>query len=264
MKDKHVHLVYEQLLLISQSLTDCASLADAQNLIRQNQEIQSFVIHSEKSKPSSESSPNQSLQFLIHEIKKFLNTHETPHVRHRFDCLLVPFERYLQKKTTDSDFLVSTIDKTTARKPFPVRLILENLRSEFNVGSIFRSAESFGVEQISLCGYTPLPLKADMGTRNKIPHCHQSIVDAITQAKQNKFTVIALETVHQGMKIHDAIQSEKICFVLGNERHGLMPATLNLCDAVVQIPLFGNKNSLNVGVAAGISLYEYHRSKCHL
>jgi 23S rRNA (guanosine2251-2'-O)-methyltransferase len=252
MKNKQVHLVFEQLIGISRKILESTSLADVQILIRHNLPIQDFI------------SDTQSEIYLIHEINKFMNTKDTTNVRHHLDCLIVPFERFLQKKTTDSDFLISVQDQNTQRNTFPVRLILENLRSEFNVGSIFRSADCFGVELISLCGYTPLPQKTDMGTKDKIHYKNHSVTEAIVQAKQSGYTIIALETIHQGQKLHEIIQSEKICFVLGNERHGLLPETMRLCDLVVQIPLLGNKNSLNVAVAAGLSLYEYHRSRMNL
>ena len=250
---------YDQLSLISKTVDSQTTLQDLQNQVRGNQGIQDFLQASTPNLLLQKSSDATDITHLHQELQKFLISQSVTNLPHHFDCLIVPFERALQKKLADPDLIITTTDSKKPRSFFPVRLLLENLRSDFNVGSIFRSAECLGAEKIELCGYTPVPHKTDMGTKDMIPYSNRSISKAMTEAKQLGYTIIGLETAPNSQTLFEIKLPQKVCFVLGNERHGLLPETIQQCDHIVQIPLMGNKNSLNVGVTASLALYEYMR-----
>lgn len=183
---------------------------------------------------------------------------------------IVPLERLLQKELRDDEFLVYSQDaiknhEALTQKKMPLVFILHNLRSAFNVGSIFRTAECFGVSKIYLCGYTPLPTqtklaKTAMGTENLIAWEEvPKIADLLKNLRQEGMHVVALETTSHAVQMDQKFSNNPTAFVFGNERFGLDPEVLELCSEVREIPLRGQKNSLNVGVAAAIATYEFSR-----
>lgn len=135
------------------------------------------------------------------------------------------------------------------------------------MGSIFRTADAVGVTKIYLVGYTPDPndrfgrerndiAKVALGAEKNIPWEHRdSIEELITELKQEGVEVVALEQ-HTDSVDYKAYQSEgDVALVLGNEPDGIVDAVLELCDTIIEIPMHGEKESLNVSVAAGIALY---------
>lgn len=183
-----------------------------------------------------------------------------------FVTLIVPFERLADRNLKDDDFLVTTQDQNQkVRKVFPLRVILHNLRSSFNVGSIFRTSECFGIEKIYLCGYTATPeeiktLKTSMGTAEIVAWEKSSeLNELIQQIKKEGYKIIALETAQKSLPLHFDGLTGPTCLILGNERFGVDYETLSLCDEVRQIPTFGSKNSLNVASSFAIAAYEYSK-----
>jgi 23S rRNA (guanosine2251-2'-O)-methyltransferase len=148
-------------------------------------------------------------------------------------------------------------------------LILHNIRSVHNVGSIFRTADAVGVSNIILTGYTPLPIdrfkqprkdfsKVSLGAEKTVPWSQaKTVASAIKQLKKEGFTVVAVEQDKTSVPIFEYAhtQNEKIALVLGNEVRGVSKPTLKQCDAIVEIPMRGKKESLNVSVAAGIAMF---------
>jgi tRNA G18 (ribose-2'-O)-methylase SpoU len=188
--------------------------------------------------------------------------------RQQFWSVLVPVEREVaQVKITDIDILDSDLPESTdtAQKSFtlqmPLTVVLDSIRSAFNVGGIFRSAECFGVQEVVLCGYTPLPdqpqvAKAALGTEQRIPWRYtEDILTAIANLKASGITCYALETVADAPDVADTDWAFPAALILGNERFGLNPEVIAACDAIVRIPLFGRKNSLNVVSAFTIAAY---------
>ena len=179
--------------------------------------------------------------------------------------LSVPVERALQRNLRDDQFLTTTrdLDPDTNRTTYPISLVVENLRSAFNVGSLFRTGDGLGVEKIYLAGYTPTPDqellgKTALGAQQNLPWSHEPHLENLIQSlKQKSIRLMALETSPTALEISQPFQLIPSAFILGNERFGLSPATLELCDEVRFIPMAGRKNSLNVGVAAGLALYEW-------
>ncbi len=180
--------------------------------------------------------------------------------------ILVPFERLLGKAIRDDEFLVTEDDGGT-RAVRPLTIVAENIRSAFNVGAIFRTAEAFGAEKVLLTGYTSTPeeertAKTSMGTEKDIaweslPRSH----DAIEKLKQDGYTIIALETAEGAETLGEMAWPEKTALILGNERFGVDHETLAQVDRILRIPLHGRKNSLNVGIALGVALADWRRER---
>lgn len=182
--------------------------------------------------------------------------------------LLVPLERLLNRSARDEEFLYLESDQTELsaeakelRERLPRIVICENLRSAFNVGSIFRTGECFLVNEIWLTGYTAPPSKTAMGTDEVVTWksvAHSK--DAINDAKAKGYKVIALEVSAEASSLENFEWPEKTALVLGNERFGVDSATLAECDHVLKISTSGTKNSLNVGVAFGIAASTWRRT----
>lgn len=177
---------------------------------------------------------------------------------------MIPFERALQRNFSDDEFLIYEHDQPDRiLQRVPLVFVLENIRSAFNVGAIFRTAECLGAEEVILTGYTPSPLSAKiektaMGSINYLKWSeNKSTFDVIDQLKQKKYHVIGLETAPSAKHYTAKYPKGPIAFVLGNERYGLEKDVLNYCDEVRKISVFGIKNSLNVGIAAGVVGFEW-------
>lgn len=147
-------------------------------------------------------------------------------------------------------------------------LILENIRSAYNVGAIFRTADGAGVDKIFLIGYTPNPIdrfgrvqteiqKTSLGASTEIPWSHhQSSLDVIKELKIVGFQVVVLEQTFQSIPLKNFTIPKKVVYVVGNEVGGVEEDTINQADVLVDIPMLGSKESLNVSVATSIVLYK--------
>lgn len=183
-----------------------------------------------------------------------------------FSSFAVPFERLLHKNLQDDEFLVIEDDKVAApAEKLPLVFVLDNIRSAFNVGSIFRTAECLGAQHIYLCGYTPLPSqfkveKTAMGTQDYIEWSEAGkLLECLEDLKDEGYRIVALETAASATDLFSEFSPEPTAFVLGNERFGLDPEILKVIDEVRIIPLRGRKNSLNVGVTAAVAGFEWMR-----
>lgn len=203
----------------------------------------------------------------ISEIAKHLRPTMT--MKH-YVSWIIPIERLLQKELRDDEFLIfSTDGERKNSEKIPLVFILHNLRSAFNVGSIFRTAECFGVSKIYLCGYTPLPTqgklaKTAMGTDALVEWEEALKIPELLKSLRNQnYHIVALETTSHAVDLAKDFLDSPTAFVLGNERFGIDPEILELCSEVRKIPLRGRKNSLNVGVATAIATYEFSRQLTH-
>jgi 23S rRNA (guanosine2251-2'-O)-methyltransferase len=154
-------------------------------------------------------------------------------------------------------------------------IILGDIRSTHNVGSILRTADGFGVIEVFYAGYTPYPAQVNdvrlPHLRNKISsqiaktalgaekipsHICKSTLDAITAAKKAGYIVAALEQSPTSIALQNFAQDDSIALLLGNELDGISSEILTQCDVILEIPMWGTKESFNVSVAAGIALYQ--------
>jgi len=186
--------------------------------------------------------------------------------------LFLPIERKHSRGLRDDQFIISELDRPTnitEFKKIPLFLILDNLRSGFNVGAIFRTADCLGVSHIYLSGYTSTPdqnntlEKTTMGADKGVSWSyHKTISEVLKIVKEEKnIPVVALETVADSRVIFtpNLFPPSGCALILGNERFGIEAETLKQCDLIVSIPCGGIKNSLNVGIAFGICGYEILR-----
>ncbi len=151
----------------------------------------------------------------------------------------------------------------------PVVAVLENIRSAYNVGSVFRTADAFLLEAIYITGYSPFPphkeiRKTALGAEDTVAWQHFSNARlAIEQLKSNGYKVLAVEQVKGSLFLEQAHfdAHEKIAVLFGNEVTGVEQETIQLCDGCIEIPQLGMKHSLNVATAAGVVLWEIIRTR---
>lgn len=152
---------------------------------------------------------------------------------------------------------------------FPIVLVLDSIRSMSNVGSIFRTADAFGISAVYLCGHTGTPPhreinKTALGATETVEWKYfEDISEALELLKTNEFEIFAIEQAHPSIELqsfHPSSQ-QKLALVLGNEVTGVSESALEYCDGVVEIPQFGSKHSLNVAVSAGIVAWQVLASK---
>jgi 23S rRNA (guanosine2251-2'-O)-methyltransferase len=161
----------------------------------------------------------------------------------------------------------STAEFRIAEK-LPVVLLLENIRSMHNVGSVFRTADAFLAEAIYLCGYTPRPPHRDihktaLGATETVAWKHlEKTVDAIKLLKKEDYRILAVEQASGSVPLQrfKLLSGDKIALIFGNEVLGVSEEVLEYCDGCIEIPQFGMKHSLNVSVAAGMVLWELVRA----
>lgn len=147
--------------------------------------------------------------------------------------------------------------------------VLDNLRSVYNVGSIFRTANAAGVEKIILCGTTPTPLdkkgarrsdfaKVALGAEDTVMwEYKEDTVEALKALKQDRYYIVAFEQDNNAIDYKEITlkEKQKVAFVVGEEVAGIKVDRLSLCDVIAEIPMLGTKESLNVTIAFGIGVY---------
>ncbi|MEU4575558.1 TrmH family RNA methyltransferase [Nonomuraea sp. ATR24] len=169
-----------------------------------------------------------------------------------------------QLRPTDVKRLNRTWRRNTGNR---LGLILESVTGPFNVGSIFRSAAAFGVDQIWLAGNATPPTnpkagKTALGT-DRLVTWHEAMpaTEAVKAARDDGFTVLAIELTAEAVPLHRADLGRDVCLVVGSEDHGCSPALLDAADGVCYIPQVGRVGSFNVAVAAAIALAEARRQE---
>lgn len=149
-------------------------------------------------------------------------------------------------------------------------VVIDNVRSALNVGSIFRTCDGAGVSRILLVGYTPAPIdrfgriqpeinKTSLGASTMIAweqrENGEDIKERIVKLKEDGFTIVAVEQTRSSISLYDFTVPQKTVYVVGNEIDGVSKELLEVSDVAVEIPMAGKKESLNVGVATGIVLF---------
>lgn len=142
--------------------------------------------------------------------------------------------------------------------------ILDNIRSQHNTGSVFRTADAFGIQEVCLCGITATPpsreiQKTALGATDSVKWSYfGSTEEAIQYFKNLGFRIIAIEQVKGSISLVDfhPAPADKLALVFGNEVSGVDEKALKLCDSAIEIPQFGTKHSFNISVTAGIVLWQ--------
>ena len=162
-----------------------------------------------------------------------------------------------------------SVDEFKQSEKFPIVVVLDNIRSMHNVGSVFRTADAFLLQGIYLCGYTPQPPHRDinktaLGATETVEWKYFSTTkQAVEELKGAEYKVYAIEQVEKSIMLDSfsVDDIEKVAVVFGNEVSGVEEEVIKLCDGCIEIPQLGMKHSLNISVAAGIVLWEMVRKR---
>ena len=189
------------------------------------------------------------------------------------------FQRHadsLPLRNKNSDMKKLTHDEISVNRPIleglqyvrklPVSVILNNIRSTYNVGSIFRTSDGAMVEKIYLCGYTPAPpkkevLKTALGSTESVQWEYvNDPLEVVKKLKAEGYTIAALELADGSILHYETpLDSFPLALIIGNEITGVAQELLDECDLALEIPQYGIKQSLNVAVAYGISIFELRK-----
>ncbi len=166
-------------------------------------------------------------------------------------------------------FQVTTAAAAYDRLPrLPVQVLLENVRSLYNVGAFFRTCDAVGVDTLHLCGITGRPPgkeihKTALGAEESVRwEYHPHSARLVEQRRGAGYEIAAVETSLHAVDLFDWRPNFPVCLVFGNEVDGVEPALSRMCDTHVRIPMLGQKHSLNVATAGGVALYELLRKYC--
>ena len=152
-------------------------------------------------------------------------------------------------------------------KKIPLIIVLDNVRSLNNIGSVFRTADAFLIEKIYLCGITASPPHKDIhktahgATKSVDWEYHKEAAEVVKQLKDKKKIVYAIEQAESALSLENfkIAPNEKYAFVLGNEVKGVSQAIVNQCDGVIEIPQEGTKHSLNIAAATAVVLWDFYQ-----
>ncbi len=160
-----------------------------------------------------------------------------------------------------------TPDEFKLEVKIPLIIILDNVRSLHNVGSVFRTGDAFAIEAIYLCGITSTPPQAEihktaLGAEDTVDwEYYEDTAAAVNKLKAEGYTVYAVEQAQGSTLLTDfkITNERKIALILGNEVKGVQQSVVDICDGCIEIPQFGTKHSLNVSVTSGIIIWEFFK-----
>ncbi len=172
----------------------------------------------------------------------------------------------IRKLSTD-ELNRKSVDEFKTSLKTPIIIVLDNVRSLNNIGSIFRTADAFLIEAIYLCGICATPphkeiRKTALGAEDSVQWKYfENTLDAVLSLKKQGFTLIAIEQTVNSIMLEEypISANEKYALIFGNEVKGIQQEIVNHCDESVEIPQFGTKHSFNVSVSAGIVLWEWYK-----
>lgn len=150
-------------------------------------------------------------------------------------------------------------------KKTPLIVVLDNVRSLHNIGSVFRTSDAFLVKSVYLCGICSTPPHAEihktaLGAENTVDwEYFEDATQAVKKLKEHGYTVFAIEQAEGSTMLEDVVldKNQQYAVVLGNEVKGVQQAVIDLCDGCIEIPQYGTKHSLNVSVTSGIIIWEF-------
>jgi len=173
----------------------------------------------------------------------------------------------MMRKLSNDELPRLTVDDFKTAEKIPMVVVLDNVRSSNNIGSVFRTSDAFLVDKIYLCGICAQPPdkeihKTALGAEYSMNwEYFRSTEDAVQHLKEDGYTIIAIEQVEGSIPLSDYFpgMNEKVALVFGNEVKGVQQEVVYLCDKTIEIPQFGTKHSFNIAVSAGIVLWEIFR-----
>ena len=165
----------------------------------------------------------------------------------------------------------ASVAEFKAMEKFPVAVVLDNVRSMHNIGSIFRTADGFAVEQICLCGITAQPPHREIektalgATQSIVWKYYETTLGAVDELRKEGHMIIAIEQAENSTMLHEfkPVADKKYALIFGNEVNGVSDDVMTMIDTCIEIPQFGTKHSFNIVVSAGIVLWDFYRSMVH-
>lgn len=177
---------------------------------------------------------------------------------------LQPDKRFhIMRKLKNSELERLTADEFKQAEKFPIVIVLDNIRSQNNIGSAFRTGDAFRIERICLCGITATPPhreihKTALGAENTVEwNYFETTKEAVISLKEQGFKIIAVEQAAESTFLQDfkPDKSDKLALIFGNEVDGVEDSIMEMADYCVEIPQFGTKHSLNITVSLGIVIW---------
>jgi 23S rRNA (guanosine2251-2'-O)-methyltransferase len=173
------------------------------------------------------------------------------------------------RKLQNRDLVRKSIEQFRNSEKSPFIIVLDNIRSQSNVGSVFRSADAFLTESIYLCGITATPphpeiRKTALGATESVAWKYfRKTSEAISELRSQGYRIIGIEQAEGAISLNkfEVIKNTRYALVFGHEVNGVDQEVLNECDYVIEIPQFGTKHSFNIAVSVGIVLWELNRTK---
>jgi tRNA G18 (ribose-2'-O)-methylase SpoU len=173
----------------------------------------------------------------------------------------------IMKKLLNEELNRKTVEEFKKAGKYPIMVILDNVRSLNNIGSIFRTCDAFLVEGLLLCGITATPPhreinKTALGATESVHWKYiENTLDAISALREKGYKIFGVEQTSHSCMLQDCSisQNEKYAFIFGHEIKGVEQEVIDSCDGVIEIPQHGTKHSLNVAVSTGIVLWEFFR-----
>lgn len=169
----------------------------------------------------------------------------------------------MDKKLANNELNRISVEEFKDVKKTPIIVILDNIRSLNNIGSVFRTSDAFLIEKIYLCGYTAQPphreiQKTALGATESVTwEYNENILEVVNLLQKNNTKVYAIEQTENAIMLDDfEVDEDKIAVVFGNEVQGVQQEVINQCDGVIEIPQLGTKHSLNISVSCGIVLWD--------
>ena len=171
----------------------------------------------------------------------------------------------MARKLNTEEIIRLTPEEFKETPKIPLVVILDNVRSLHNVGSVFRTSDAYCVEKVILCGITATPPNAEihksaLGAEFSVDwEYYKETTEAVNELKQAGYTMLAIEQAHDSinMDTFKAEKEKKYAVILGNEVKGVQQSVIDLSDGCLELPQFGTKHSLNVSVTAGIVIWEF-------
>jgi tRNA G18 (ribose-2'-O)-methylase SpoU len=168
------------------------------------------------------------------------------------------------RKLENSELDRKSIEAFKKAEKTPIIIVLDDIRSLHNIGSVFRTADAFLIEKIVLCGITATPPNKEIhktalgATETVIWEHNANVLKVIEDLKKEKVTVLAIEQVESAIFLQDfkVKKDQKYALVFGNEIYGVSQEAVALCDGCIEIPQLGTKHSLNISVSAGIVVWD--------
>jgi tRNA G18 (ribose-2'-O)-methylase SpoU len=176
------------------------------------------------------------------------------------------FKLKLMEKKTILDMGRDSVEGYRKKKKIPLVVVLDNIRSLNNIGSMFRTSDAFRVERLALCGITATPPsveihKTALGAEDSVSWTyHKSTIDAVRQLQADGYKVCALELVKGSISLEqfEVNRDGKYAIVVGHEVDGVDQAVVDICDNCIEIPQEGTKHSLNVAVSTALALWHFY------